>query len=160
MSDFDWEPSDKTLERIRNSGKWGEYRREVSWRDKAARVVAAFGVVVIWSPIPHRIGEIIPQGKVSTSYCAENVADQPFMVVLATAAKSLRILQRYHVGQRGDRSHPLHLAQQCRVPVFFPAQLFNLLVIPRNAIIRCVLFFHWAGHGTHQDPQCNSYRLR
>jgi hypothetical protein len=78
MTSLDWEPSDKTLERIRTSGTWGEYRRGESWRDAAARVVAAFGVSVVWSAKPLRIGETIWPG---TSNCAEKVADQPFVVV-------------------------------------------------------------------------------
>lgn len=89
MADMDWN-SDQDWERIfkqndefaRNNPddptairKW---QRE-SWRDMAARVVSALGILIIWSSIPHKIGAIISSG-IGTPGCAEENADQPFVV--------------------------------------------------------------------------------
>jgi hypothetical protein len=54
-------------------------RRE-SWREMAARVVASLGSLVFWSPIPRKVGEVIPSG-VLTPGCAERSTDQPFVVI-------------------------------------------------------------------------------
>jgi hypothetical protein len=50
-----------------------------SWREKAARIVAAMGYLIVWSSKPLNIGQVIR--GVSTSYCAESKADQPFIVI-------------------------------------------------------------------------------
>jgi len=52
-----------------------------SWRDFAARVVAAFGVLVIWCPEAKKIGEVIPPNTIGTPMSAERTADQPFSVI-------------------------------------------------------------------------------
>ena len=65
----DWKNDD-----VGNGGRIRE-----SWRDSAARIVAALGHLIIWSPKPKKIGEVIH--NLGTSECIEKIADQPFVVI-------------------------------------------------------------------------------
>jgi len=67
-----------------------------SWRDTAARIVATLGSLVFWSPVPRKIGEVIPPG-VGTPGCAERSTDQPF-VVIGEATREYWIRQCDFVG--------------------------------------------------------------
>jgi hypothetical protein len=58
----------------------GEIETRESWRDVAARIVAALGGLVIWVPKPLKVGSVIR--VVGTGpLCAEATADQPFVVI-------------------------------------------------------------------------------
>ena len=52
-----------------------------SWRDTAARIVAALEAFVVSSDSPLKIGEILHAGSILTYGCAERCADQPFIVI-------------------------------------------------------------------------------
>ena len=73
-----------------------------SWREVAARTVAALGGLILWSPKPLAIGAIV-RGISTMPLCSEAIADQPFVIV-GEATEDQWLRQMSFVGLDGRRS--------------------------------------------------------